>query len=381
MRYNKSVGRRRKHNKHFPKHLIKKKGWFYYVRVTVEGHSPKWFPLKTQDEGLALQRWASLESRLNEELGFDISCVSSGNKAIGFSVLSDKFFQDVINDGNDNNADSKVYAISTKQDYKRMAKELKNKFGNKPINKLSRPEIIRYHRSLKIKPYEANRRIALLRVILQFAKDEGYISINPADRIKKFKEKKHNLQLEEEILFKKIYPVANPMLKRAIMLAFHLVQHENETKGLKWTDFDMKKQRVSFLRKKTKKPIVIDYSLNPTFITFLEYLKMYRRELSPWLICHRSPKGWVPYIHFRSLWKNALDKAGYLDKNGVPQFKFKEIRHLANTLMKDANISADKRRAMTGHLTNQANEIYTHPTGSDTVDCGKALSRFCPEKF
>ncbi|MGO9953035.1 MAG: hypothetical protein ACLPN1_12620 [Dissulfurispiraceae bacterium] len=61
-----------------------------------------------------------------------------------------------------------------------------------------------------------------------------------------------------------------------------------------------------------------------------------------------------------------MKKAGYLNDAGVAQFKFKEIRHLSNTRMKDADISVDKRRAMTGHKTNQANEIYTHPSGSDT---------------
>jgi hypothetical protein len=65
----------------------------------------------------------------------------------------------------------------------------------------------------------------------------------------------------------------------------------------------------------------------------------------------------------------------------VPQFKFKEIRHLSNTLMKDADITVDKRKAMTGHKTNQANEIYTHPSGSDTIDASRALSSFRPDKF
>ena len=85
----------------------------------------------------------------------------------------------------------------------------------------------------------------------------------------------------------------------------------------------------------------------------------------------------MPYNHFRSLWLDALDKAGYK----VGDFKFKEIRHLANTLLKDANIIAEKRMAMTGHTTVEANEQYTHPTGSDTIDSGIALSKFTPDKF
>jgi hypothetical protein len=63
----------------------------------------------------------------------------------------------------------------------------------------------------------------------------------------------------------------------------------------------------------------------------------------------------------------------------MPQVK--KIRHLANTKLKDSGITADKRKAMTGHKTVQANEVYTHPTGSDTIDSSRALGRFCPEKF
>ncbi len=57
---------------------------------------------------------------------------------------------------------------------------------------------------------------------------------------------------------------------------------------------------------------------------------------------------------------------------------FKEIRHCANTARKNADIPADKRRAMTGHKSIQANETYTHPNGQDTLDSGSALSEFGP---
>ena len=85
----------------------------------------------------------------------------------------------------------------------------------------------------------------------------------------------------------------------------------------------------------------------------------------------------MPYNHFRSMWLKALEEAGY--ESGT--FKFKEIRHLANTLMKDANISVDKRRAMTGHKTIQANEVYTHVSGTDTIEAGQALSNYKPDSF
>ncbi len=73
----------------------------------------------------------------------------------------------------------------------------------------------------------------------------------------------------------------------------------------------------------------------------------------------------------------ALQEAGY--QKG--EYKFKEIRHLANTCMKNHNITADKRMAMTGHRSIASNEGYTHPTGSDTVDASRVLGMYLPEKF
>ena len=63
----KKMGRKRKHNKNYPQHLQKKKGWFYYVISMPSPGNPKskkikWFPLETQDEATALKRWAEVES-------------------------------------------------------------------------------------------------------------------------------------------------------------------------------------------------------------------------------------------------------------------------------------------------------------------------------
>ncbi len=373
--YIKQMGRHRKKNKNFPQHLQIKAGWYYYV-IRLKGKY-KWFPLKTQDLGDALKRWSEIETSLKQDLEFDLLKLERDSKVrISFSALVKRFFEDVYSvDINRKNKEQKLH--STVRNYKRMALQLIDHFKEIPVHKVSRQDIIRYHDSLRETPYEANRRIVLLHIIFQKALDWGYLSVNPASRIKKFKERKHILKLTEEILFKDIYPVAQPMLKRAIMLAFHLCQHENEVKRLQWKDFDFSKQTVKFIRKKTGEEICINYSSNPALISFLEYLRTSRRELSTHIICRSSKKGWITYQHFRSMWYKALEKAKY--EKGA--FKFKEIRHLANTLLKDADIPADKRKAMTGHKTIQANEVYTHPSGTDTIDSSRALSTYRPDTF
>ena len=364
--YTKKMGRRRIHNKNYPRHLQVKDGCFYFV-IHIAGKD-KWIPLKTRDLGTALKRWAEVEVYYKEQNeGFDTQKAFTDRKNITFKALKERFMSEVVVHLSD----------ATERNYSRMTDELVKVFGKRSIQGITRQEIIRYHDGLRATPFEANRRVGLIRLLFQKALDWGYLSVNQADGIKKFKEKKHKLRLTAPILFGKIYPNASTMLKRAIMLAFHLVQHENEIKRLQWKHFDLEQHIVSFTRRKTDEDIVINYSANSALMTFLKKLKTSRKDLSPYLISQQSKKGWMPYNHFRSMWLKALEEAGY----EIGTYKFKEIRHLANTLMKDANISVDKRRAMTGHKTIQANEVYTHVSGTDTIEAGQALSNYKPDSF
>ena len=373
--YGPPMGRKRKHNKNYPRHLHVKKGWFYYVVYIPTPDNPtlkktRWLPLKTQDEATALKRWAEIEAAfVNETRNFDATKIKAESNSATLKQLVDRFIEEVV----------KYNAEKTRINYKRMAKEIINEFGaNTPINRITRQMIIRWHDNLRSTPYEANRRKALIHLLLQRACDWGYITVNPAFRIKKHKESKFKLKLTSDILFNEIYPVAKPMLKTAIMLAFHLVQHSAEVRKLEWKNFNFDRKVATFVRGKTGEDIIINFSENEALCKFLEYIKTNRKELSPYLIYHREPKkGWMPYKSLRSLWYAALEDAGYKKTD----FKFKEIRHLANTCMKDAGITADKRKRMTGHVLATTNEVYTHPTGMDTIDSSRALSRFKPKKF
>ncbi|KJU83919.1 integrase family protein [Candidatus Magnetobacterium bavaricum] len=366
--YSKGMGRKRTkmETKKLPSHLHLKSGYYYYV-IYINGKT-KWYPLKTQNEAEALKRWAEVESRLKQETGLDITSIGNDTQnKITFKSLCERFFNDATTG----------LASKTIQNYKRMSEELCKIFGNTQVQKISRQDIIRYHDSMRDKPYEANRRIGFIRMLFQKALDWGYVQTNVADGIKKFKEHRHHLELTTEILFGNLYTVADDMLKRAIMLAFHLVQHENEIKRLQWKDFDFQNNTVKFQRQKTKEEIVINYSQNTTLTAYMKYLQSQRKELSQYVICHQSKQGLIQYQSFRKMWTKVLKQAGF--EKG--QYLFKEIRHLANTCMKDAGIIADKRMAMTGHKSTSANEIYTHTTGTDTIEASKALGIYHPDKF
>jgi len=359
---NKIMGGRRVRG-NLPQHLELKKDWYYYV-ITIRGKA-KWYPLQTKDVSVALKKWATLEAELRKRKNVSIP-VLNGNGML-FKDLWKEYKEKI----------HKHKSEKTKQEELRIIELLFKEFGNERISEITKPKIIRYHDSLKATPFEANRRLSLIRHMLRKAAEWGDIETNPAVEIEKFEEKKHKLKLTTEILFEKMYPNADIKLKTAIMLGFHLAQHENEVKGIKWSEIDFDKREIKLIRKKTDKEIVIH--INETLYQFLCYLKSKRSSIADYLIYHYDyeNKKFVPYKSFKSLWKKALIKAGLAPGD----YKFKELRHLANTSMKDAGITVDKRMAVTGHTNIASNEVYTHKTVGDSIDAARSLEKFRPAKF
>ena len=363
------MGRKRQKNKHFPRHLEIKAGWYYYVR-SINGKRP-WFALQTQDEAEALQRWSQLEAFFNNSLDFTAEKVIKfgDKKNITFIQLMDQYVKEVTSKKDPNTQDDEV----------RRADLLKKHFKNSPISKIEPLEISQYHKSLGDKPYEANRRLALLKHMFRLAVDPwGYLKVNPAREISKFPEGGIKLNLTEDILFHKIYPVADFDLRQAIMFAFHLVQHEDDVKNLKWSNINVEKEEIKFVRGKTGVEIVIH--INKKLLAFIAFIKMRRhQQLSPWIISRwdGKKKKLQPYASFRSMWYRALTAA----KCKPGDFVFKEIRNLANTVMKNEGVDADHRKALTGHKSIATNEKYTHPTARDSHAGSEALKGYGPKRF
>lgn len=134
---------------------------------------------------------------------------------------------------------------------------------------------------------------------------------------------------------------------------------------------------VEFVRAKTDEPLLIH--INEPLYQFLCYLKSKRSSIADHLIYHydNENKKFVPYKSFRRLWRNSLIKAGF--KPG--EYKFKELRHLANTCMKSKGITVDKRMAVTGHTDIASNEVYTHKIVEDSIDATRSLEVYRPAKF
>jgi integrase len=339
------------------RHLEFKRGRYLYRKGTAEINLGK-------DQAEALRLWAELEADPAKLMTARIVGVLP--LRMRFRPLCDRFIAAIEGQRPEN----------TVRTYRRAVNALCRVFGNSLVREIDRPSIIAYHRELcRDTPYEANMHIRVMSIVLQDAVDRGEIQVNPAFRIKKSEESRHELILSVEILWNKIYPAADPLLKRGIMLAWNFVQHENEVLNMQWAHFDEQNCIVRFPRQKTGKRITINYGENAAFRRFLESLKAEiaaTGESSPYLICrpinlNDGSTGWKSVPSLNDNWHRAMKIAG------VKGYKFKEIRHLANTLLKDSGIGADQRCKLTGHSSTKTNEVYTHESGTDTIEASRVL--------
>jgi len=271
-------------------------------------------------------------------------------------------------------------------------------------HQITKDNVDQWHNSLEESPYEGNRRLKLLSHIFEMAIAWKHVEINPTKLIKEYEEIAYTPDLTVEMLFNNIFPVAKFEMQKAIMLGFFLGQHEMEVKKMEWKNFDTKNCTVTFSRKKTirsrgkkiglekkkasPKDIAIDYSQNEVFRTFIEDIFLKHRTLSPVFISHLSKKGMRPYNSFKSMWRRALKEAEKLirintnDPNYViPNYKFKDLRHLANMVMEDRDVTQEKRMKVLGQKTKKANDSYRRESLEHSREALKALNGIGPKKY
>jgi len=137
----------------------------------------------------------------------------------------------------------------SKVDYSHHLKHLGEKFGDLKISSITRRVVLAYRDSLADKPATANYRISVLRKVLDFAFDRGYIAHNPSDKIKKLPTGTWEPWTDAQI--KAFEATANIGFKTALYLAIYTGQREGDLLKLTWNR--IQQDRVDVRQQKTGK--------------------------------------------------------------------------------------------------------------------------------
>lgn len=236
-------------------------------------------------------------------------------------------------------------------------------FGN-PLLKQLCVEVIESYKAFRAKKVQittVNKELDLLKSVLNRAVDWGYLRINPATMVKKFKE-----DVKEPIFLNKsegsrLIGVAKGQIRTMIVLGLCSGLRKTEMFNLTWADVDFveKQLRVRISKGKSFRVIPLNDLLWKTLMS-------HPRHKSSQFILHNSDG---------SKWKDvrwSFQKT--VKEAGLPEKTFHSLRHSFVTNLVSEGVDLRVVQELAGHKDLRTTMRYAHLTPNRLTDSVKKLS-------
>jgi integrase len=125
-------------------------------------------------------------------------------------------------------------AESTRSEMGYVIAKLVADHGAKPVDKMARRHILKMRDALKDKPGAANKLIGILKQLLSFAADRGYVEKSPAAGIKKLKGGRWRAWTDEELAQYEEYHPLGTLGRVAYALALYTSQRSADQLKIRW---------------------------------------------------------------------------------------------------------------------------------------------------
>jgi len=252
-------------------------------------------------------------------------------------------------------------------------------FKGKRFSEITPELIVEYKakRASKISEPSVNRELALLKLLFRSAQEWGFISSNPATKIKLFKENNARIRILSEDEQRHLIGVATAHLKPIIITALNTAMRKNEIRRLRWPFEDKKNQELEDYRNDRElMDSIVDLKQHLIFIPGKLAKNHEDREipLSPFLIEFfkdlkvESKGDYVFGIDFRRSFGTALKKAK------IKGATIHTLRHTAISKMVDRGIDLVTVAEIAGHKDIKTTMRYCHPTNERKLQAIEILS-------
>ena len=228
-------------------------------------------------------------------------------------------------------------AARTKLDYDKALLKICNRYGTYPLAVIDDPKIrIRFlewrDEMAKASPRQADAVIAVLRVLLEWARDRGLVTHNHITRPKKVykADRADKLWLPPDI--EAMRAVASPEILLAFELALATGQRKGDLLALSWADYDGQRIRTRQAKRKRK----IDMPITSALKLLLDAQP---RQAATILTRNGKPWGAVNFDH---RFREAVVAAG---RGGL---HFHDLRGTACTMLAQAGATPSEIAAMLG---------------------------------
>lgn len=276
---------------------------------------------------------------------------------VTFKDLSERYEKEILiapvyRDG------QKVAGLRDWKGASRRLKVLVSHFGPKPVKQVTAGDLRRFRDQLLLKPTQlrkgersvadVNRHLSLLRVVLAFAVEEGWITESPFNRTRGLIqtaleiERERVLTTEEQRrLLAACQGIERQNIFPLVLLALDSGCRRGELLKLRWQDVDLDKGTIAVLAQnaKTNRPRIID--LEP--ITLTE-LRQWKTEQSKLNLASSDDLVFGLKNNFHRSWHAAMKEAGIQDAH------FHDLRATAITFWLVRGMKTEFAMLRSGHV-------------------------------
>jgi integrase len=220
-------------------------------------------------------------------------------------------------------------------------------FSDIRLEELNQAAVRRYrqyrHEQKELKAATVNRDLSVLRRILYWGAEEGYLAANPLGRMRMERERRTKrpvLSLREEKL---LLAAAPEHLVRIILCALLTGMRRGEILGQQWEDVDFDNRLLYVSHSKTPEGEMREI---PLATPLYELLKGIRKEHGSVFTFNGDPIGII-----KTTWGSTLRRSK------IRHFRFHDLRHTANTRMMLAGILQEIRREILGHTSRRSRDV------------------------
>lgn len=231
-----------------------------------------------------------------------------------------------------------------------------------PIGRITKSQAREYrqHRhkqNPKLSDVTINRDLEVLRHILFWAVDEGFLKMNPLSRcpmVRPRRKPRVILSLTEE---EKLLAAAAPHLRDIAIASLDAGLRRGEILAQRWEHIDFDRRLLSVTHSKTAGGEAREIPLTDRLFGLLNG----RREAEGFVFTFQGD----PIIRIKTAWKSAIRRAG------IRYLRFHDLRHTFNTRLLEAGVLQEVRKKLMGHSSGEeVNAIYTH---IDVLEKRKAI--------
>jgi len=243
----------------------------------------------------------------------------------------------------------------TDEEYRRLIKlHVPKDFRNRSMAAVEHHHVAKLHRDMKAKPYPANRLLAVLSKMFNWASKNGHLpkgADNPCRHVTKYDEVKRERYLSSDELAalssalaasdESIYVVS------AIRLLLFTGARLSEVLTAQWAWVNMETGTIRLPDSKTGAKTLY---LNAPALTVLKSLP--RKEKNPFIIC--GEKEGAHLVNLQKPWRAIRSAAGLND------VRIHDLRHTFASIAAGGNMSLRTIGGLLGHSQTQTTDRYAH---------------------